>query len=42
MIFCGFFCAIYLTSGDKENSADDYEEGSAEAACERHLGMRGL
>lgn len=40
---CCCLCGVaYLTNCDEEDSADDGEEGSAEAACEGHLGMCGL
>lgn len=32
-------CGFYLTNCDEEDSADDGEEGSAEAAREGHFGM---
>ena len=39
---CSGSAVVYLTNCDEEDSADDGEEGSAEAAREGHLGMCGL
>lgn len=37
-----FFGRRVLTKCEEEDSADDSDEGSAEAAREGHLGVRGL